>query len=97
MSVLDSVLQEEYERSERMKSEMESELNELPKGYISKKKIAGKSYYYLQQRVKMKIVGTYVPPEELAVIKKQIDRRKQLEESIRELKANMKKIRRVTK
>jgi hypothetical protein len=97
MSVLDSVLQEEYERSERMKSAMESELNELPKGYVSEKKIAGKSYYYLQERIKMKIVGTYIPTEELTEVKKRIDRRKQLEESIRELKANMKKIRRVIK
>ena len=97
MSVLDSVLQEEYERSERMKFAMESELNELPKGYISKKKIAGKSYCYLQQRIKMKIIGAYIPPEELAAVRKQIDRRKQLEESIRELKINMKKIKRVTK
>lgn len=97
MSILDSVLQEEYERSERMKSAIESELNELPKGYVSTKKIAGKSYYYLQQRNKMKIIGTYIPPEELSEIKKQIDRRKQLEESIRELKANMKKIKRVIK
>ncbi len=35
--------------------------------------------------------------EELAEVKKQIGRRKKLEESIKELKANMKKIKRVTK
>lgn len=97
MSVLDSVLQEEYDRSERMKSAMESEWNTLPKGYVSKKTIAGKSYYYLQHRDKMKIIGTYIPPEELPEIVKKIARRKQLEVSIKELKANMKKIKRVVK
>ncbi len=95
MTILDSVLQEEQERSMRMKAAMEKELNALPKGYISKKNINEKTYYYLQKRDGAKIVGTYIPPEEVDKVKDQVARRKQLEKSVRELNANIKKIERV--
>lgn len=95
MTVLDSVLQEEYERSKKMKDAMERELSTLPKGYISKKIINKNEYYYLQRRVGSKITGDYIPPKEVQQIKDQVARRKQLEKSIRELEINIKKIERV--
>jgi hypothetical protein len=97
MTVLDSVLQEEYERSKKIKTAMERELRALPSGYISKKTINKNIYYYLQKRVGLKIIGDYIPPEALQQIKDQVARRKQLEKSIRELEENIKKIQRVVK
>ena len=46
MSALDDLFAEEYERLKRMQSAMERELDRLPKGYLSKKNICGKQYYY---------------------------------------------------
>jgi len=95
MAVLDIVLQEEYDRSKRMKTAMERELNTLPTGYLSKKIIKNKEYYYLQKRVGNKIKGTYIPYDKVQQMKDLLDKRKRLEDSIRELEANMKKIERV--
>jgi hypothetical protein len=97
MSILDGVLKEEYERSKRIKLAMESELVELPVGYISAKKIAGKPYFYLQKRVKSKIISIYIQAEQLEEVEKQVARRRQLEQSIKELRENIKKIERVVK
>lgn len=97
MSVLNSVLQEEYDRLIRMRAAMEMELGELPKGYISKKVINNKPYYYLQKRDGLKINGTYIAEDELPYVTKQVDKRKQLEKSLREISVNIKKIKRVMK
>jgi len=80
-----------------MKAAMERELSTLPSGYISKKIINKNEYYYLQKRVGSKIIGNYIPPEEVQQIEIQVARRKQLEKLIRELKINIKKIERVVK
>lgn len=96
VSILDSVLQEEYDRSIRMKQAMEKERDALPKGYISEKMISGKKYYYLQNRQQAKIVSKYINLDDVESIKEKISRRKQLENSIKELNDNIEKIRKVT-
>ena len=97
MSILDSVLQEEYERSIRMKKATEKELDALPKGYISEKIINGKKYYYLQNRLQAKVVSKYIHFDDVESLKEKISSRKQLQQSIKELNDNIKKIRKVTK
>lgn len=97
MTILDNVLQEEYDRSKRMKEAMENELSQLPNGYISKKIINKKVYYYLQRRDGLKVLSSYIPLDELLEIEGQVARRKQIEESIKTIDRNMEKIRRVTK
>ena len=96
VSILDSVLQEEYDRSIRMKQAMEKERDALTKGYISEKMISGKKYYYLQNRQQAKIVSKYINLDDVESIKEKISRRKQLENSIKELNDNIEKIRKVT-
>lgn len=76
---------------------MEKELNELPKGYISKKVINKKPYYYLQRREGLKILGSYIAEDELEYITNQVDRRKQLKKSLNEINQNLKKIKKVIK
>lgn len=97
MSVLDEVLFEEYERCKKIKTSIEAELHQLPKGYISRKTINKKTYCYIQKRIGNKVVSTYVPIEKLVDIQSQIERRQQLEFSLKEVKANIKKLERVIK
>jgi hypothetical protein len=95
VSLLNDVMREEHERALRVKNAIQTELVKLPKGYISKKQIHGKSAYYLQWREKDKVKGRYIPIAELPAIKKQVDRRKQLEQSIRAVSQNIKRIEKV--
>ena len=95
MSVLDEVLIEEYERCERIKQFRLNKLSELPQGYLSRKVIKGKEYYYLQWREGKKVVSQYVSLPDVEGLKKLIEERKKHQLAIRELEENQKKIRRV--
>lgn len=97
MSILDDVLQEEYERSKKMKVSIEGELQQMPKGYISRKTINKKPYCYIQQRIGSKVVSSYVPIGKVSDVKAQIERRQKLEASLKEVNLNMKKLKRVIK
>ena len=44
MSILNDIMREEYERMNRLIPRIEAEIEELPKGYISEKKIKGGTY-----------------------------------------------------
>lgn len=95
MSVLMSVLQEELDRLNRHEIIYERDLQELPKGYISKKNIRGKVSYYLQHREGGKIVSKWIPAEDLPKVEAQVNRRKQLEASLRRVREDQKKLRKV--
>lgn len=95
MTILDQVLQEEYDRLSRMLSVMEAQRAELPEGYISTKKINGKEYHYLQKRVGGRITGSYIQKDQLEAIRSGIDKRKMLEKSISECRTEMKKLEKV--
>lgn len=97
MAILDDVLIEEYERSKRMKAAMEKELSQLPQGYISKKFIYNKFYFYIQKRKGSKIISTYISSKDLPILERDIKKRKQLEISLKEVNLNIKKIERVIK
>ena len=95
MSILDEVLLEEYERMIRILDAMMKEFQSLPKGYISRKLIGGREFHNLQKREGNKIVSTYIRPNELQVVEAQVKRRKELGNSIRELRRELKKIKKV--
>ena len=95
MSILMEVLKEELERLDRQQVAYERDLQELPKGYISKKKIKGKEYCYLQHRDGGKVVSRYIAADELPKVEVQVKRRKQLEASLRRVREDQKKLRRV--
>lgn len=97
MSVLDEVLEEEYSRLVRMKDRMQVEYSELPKGYISRKKINGYECYYLQYRDGSKIVSHYIKPDEFEDLQAAIIKRKSLKESLKNIDTEMKKIERAMK
>lgn len=63
-------------------SEIINILNTLPKGYISKKTINNKVYYYLQYLSNGKLISEYIKHSELETIKNKLTKRKQLEEEL---------------
>lgn len=97
MSVLDSILKEEYDRINRIIYNIKEELKELPKGYISEKKIKGHIYYYLQYRENKKMKTIYIKKNEVATYKNLISYRKGLEKDLKELNQSLKKLERVLK
>lgn len=97
MAILDEVFLEERDRLQRMKSRMQTELELLPQGYLSKKKIHGSDCYYLQRREGSKVVSKYVPLSEVKDLSEKIERRRSLSLSLREIERQLKKIQRVVK
>jgi len=70
-------LVEDYKKLIHRKVQIESELEELPRGYISQKTIRGKIYLYLQSRNSGTFTSRYLKSEEIDKITKQIALRKQ--------------------
>lgn len=95
MAVLDEILVEEKERLLRIKSRMQAEYNELPKGCLSKKMIHGSCCCYLQHREGDKVISKYVNPSDVEELSKKIDRRRSLKKSLREIDVQLKKIQKI--
>ena len=97
MSVLMDVFEEELDRLNRQEIAYKEALKRVQKGYISKKNIRGKVSYYLQWREGEKVKSKHISREELPEIEEQVQHRKQLEASLRRVKEDQKKLRRVLK
>jgi hypothetical protein len=93
MTILDEMLAEEYERLERGILLLREEIEALPKGYISQKKIGNGVYYYLQNRNQTKIVSRHLKKEEVQTYRELIQKRKNLAQKVKELQAEQHKIR----
>ncbi len=70
-------------------AELERELALLPEGSIAKKRIREKDYYYHRITRNGKRVENYIPLEEVAELRTQIDKRKEYEKKLKELKADL--------
>lgn len=97
MTVMEVVFREEFDRLQRMKKAMLRDYNELPKGYISTKKINGRTYYYLQKREGNRIKSRYIKSDELETLQHQMKIKAQLKESLKDIEYNLKLLRRVLK
>ena len=73
------------------------QLNTLPDGYISVKKINGKEYYYLQYSENGKLRSKYIKYSELEVIRQQLEKRKELEKLIHSFSSKGKDLREPSK
>lgn len=69
-----------------------AELPKLPQGYISKKVIKCKSYYYLQRRINGKITGQYLKNDNAGNVAENIERRKKYEIELQALNARIKEL-----
>ena len=85
MTILEEVLLEEYNRILRTEALIRKELQDLPKGYISRKTIKGKEYFYLQFREDGKIRSRYIKREHLQSFQEKIELRKKDESALKEL------------
>lgn len=95
MSILMGVLQEELDRLDRQEVAFRRDLQEVVKGYISKKVINGKEYFYLQRKENGKVISKYIAANELPEVEAQIRRRKLLEEGLRRIKEDRKKLKKI--
>ena len=97
MSVFMKLIIREEVRIEKMLSEYIKELKSLPKGKITPKIVNGKTYYYLYYRDGKKVVSKYIGKdcEKLTSISDQLTRRRQIEEIIRKLEEEKKKIKKM--
>ncbi len=69
--------------------ELEKEISLLPVGYITVKRKGGKEYYYHRVPRNGKRVENYIPFEELDELRAQINKRKELEKKLKELKLSI--------
>lgn len=97
MSVLMDVLKEEYDRSKRIVASIDKELSKLPAGYISKKRIGGNIYYYIQFKENGKLKSQYINKDDALKYNKKVLRRRELLKNKKELLMDQKKIERVLK
>ena len=67
-------------------------LEQLPKGYISKKNIYGKEYFYLQYKDGNKLVSKYISSKDLDELKKQLEERNRIEQELKGLFAKEKNL-----
>lgn len=95
MSILDAVLREEYERVNRIIARIEQELGELPRGYISEKKINGKTYFYLQYKENGKVKSVYLKGDDIVMYRNLIAHRNDLREKLKALQIDKKKLEKV--
>lgn len=77
---------ERQELLERI-AKLTAKIGELPKGYISKKIIGGKAYYYHQWSQSGVKQSKYLRDDEIEPLARQIDERKELQEQLRGLKS----------
>ena len=75
----------EYKELLALKLEIEQQLSNLPKGYISKKTIGGKQYLYLQTRNGDTVESKYIKAEEYHDIKNQLSLRKEYDAELPEI------------
>ena len=97
MDILKRAVQVELERIENIIKEYELELENLPDGYLSKKTINGKVYYYLQNRKEGKIVSNYIGKEDcdIELISQRLEKRKHIEIMLKALNKERKKAERM--
>ena len=99
-SELSAILEEESERLKELLVLYRKKLENLPKGYISIKKINGHEYAYLgfreKKRVRSKYIGKPSSPD-VDEMKKQIEKRKEIESKIRVVKERQEELQRILK
>lgn len=97
MSTIKSVLEEEFNRLQKLKQRYDKEIEDLPVGSLSIKIRKGKEYAYIAYRDNDKVKTDYIGPvnsNEVKKIKEKIEKRKELESL---LKTTIHRIREIEK
>ena len=82
--ILSTILQEK-ERIDRMLAKYQEELEMLPKGTLSEKKVKQSTYFYLKYREGKKVISRYIPQKDVDAVREQVEKRRHIETMIRSL------------
>ena len=82
--ILSTILQEK-ERIDRMLAKYQEELEMLPKGTNSEKKVKQSTYFYLKYREGKKVISRYIPQKDVDAVREQVGKRRHIETMIRSL------------
>lgn len=94
VSIIKSILEEEYDRLERMKKAYSVKIASLPKGSIQEKKIRNHVYYYWVYREGGQTINKYLEDDEALILRRKIEQRKKFEKEIQSIDEDFKIIRR---
>ena len=94
MKILKGILSESKEHYLDVRKKIRGKLTRLPKGSVKRRLIAGKKYYYLQQRAGKRVVHKYVGKKRPENILAQIKQRKALKAELKKVKEALKIIKR---
>lgn len=97
MSLIKDILRDERDRLVLLKNHIEEQISSLPKGSISRKKRSSHLYCYLAYRQGKRVIFKYIGKDnspEIDSIEKDIKKRRKLEKRLREIKADLKDIKR---
>lgn len=85
MNLILSTILQEKERIDRMLAKYQEELETLPKGTISEKKVKQSTYFYLKYREGKKVISRYIPQKDVEAVREQVEKRRHIETMIRSL------------
>ncbi|MBM3248694.1 MAG: hypothetical protein FJZ10_04690 [Candidatus Omnitrophica bacterium] len=94
MNVLKGILSESKEYYLATRKKILEKIASLPKGNIKERVIAGKKYYYLQQRIGDKIAHKYLGKDKPEDILRQISERKSLKAELKKVEESLKILKR---
>ena len=94
MKVLQGILSESKEYYLDIKKKIEKKLENLPKGSVKEREIAGKKYHYLQYRAGKKIMQKYIGKNKPENLIKQIKERNALKIELKKVDEALKMIKR---
>ncbi len=87
-SIIRGILREELDRSQRMEALYLKELESMPKGSLQVKIIRGREYLYRCFRDGKKVKSVFVHRDEAKKIGESIQRRREIESSLKRLRAD---------
>ena len=87
-SIIRGILREELDRSQRMEALYLKELESMPKGSLQVKIIRGREYLYRCFREGKKVKSVFVPRDEVEKIGAGLRRRREIESSLKRLRAD---------
>lgn len=95
MSIIKSILKDEYDRLNQLCEIYGQDIQQYPKGALSFKAIKGHIYAYLAYREQKKVKFKYIGPkdsEKVAEMEKQIVARKKLESELKKIESDLKEL-----
>lgn len=85
MDMIKDILKEELDYSLELQDQYRQNLNSLPKGNLSIKKINGREYIYFQYRSGDKVISRVIPEQDISACKDKIDQRERYKRLLKEV------------